>query len=180
MGIPLHLLQQPECLSPLSLQSLVQLWFIILYLVLLQFFSICTCASSYGFVVEPIFVINMVGYEISDCLLSNSKHVIFKLEINQGLHYTRFAKAKRLRQTWRSEMFLGSTTCAINLHYTHNILLKTVWVRPPCANVYHIKIVCDGQPLPHSFFYAPCVMHSITQTIKLLILCAMATLSQTI
>ena len=35
MGIPLHLLQQPERLSPLSLQSLVQLWFIILYLVLL-------------------------------------------------------------------------------------------------------------------------------------------------
>ena len=35
MGIPLQLLQQPECLSPLSLQSLVQLWFIILYLVLL-------------------------------------------------------------------------------------------------------------------------------------------------
>ena len=31
--------------------------------------------------VEPIFVINMVGYEISDCLLSNSKHVIFKLGI---------------------------------------------------------------------------------------------------
>ena len=32
--------------------------------------------------VEPIFVINMVGYEISDCLLSNSNHVIFKLGIN--------------------------------------------------------------------------------------------------
>ena len=31
--------------------------------------------------VEPIFVINMVGYEISDFLLSNSKHVIFKLGI---------------------------------------------------------------------------------------------------
>ena len=31
---------------------------------------------NYGFVVEPIFVINMVRYEISDCLLSNSKHVI--------------------------------------------------------------------------------------------------------
>ena len=31
--------------------------------------------------VEPIFVINMVGYEISDYLLSNSKHVIFKLGI---------------------------------------------------------------------------------------------------
>ena len=31
--------------------------------------------------VEPIFVINMVGYEISDCILSNSKHVIFKLGI---------------------------------------------------------------------------------------------------
>ena len=44
--------------------------------------SICTCALNYGFVVEPIFVINMVGYEISDCLLSNSKHVIFKLGIN--------------------------------------------------------------------------------------------------
>ena len=29
--------------------------------------------------VEPIFVINMVGYEISDELFSNSKHVIFKL-----------------------------------------------------------------------------------------------------
>ena len=180
MGIPLHLLQQPECLSPLSLQSLVQLWFIILYLVLLQFFSICTCASNYAFVVEPIFVINMVGYEISDCLLSNSKHVIFKLGINQGLHCTRFAKAKRLRYTWRSETFLGSTTCAINLHYTHDFLLKTVCVRPPCANVYHIKSVCDGQPLPHSFFYASCVMHSITQTIKLLISCAMAMLSQTI
>ena len=81
MGIPLRLLQQPECLLPLSLQSLVQLWFIILYLVLLQFFSICTCASNYAFVVEPIFVINMVGYEISDCLLSSSKHVIFKLGI---------------------------------------------------------------------------------------------------
>ena len=120
MGIPLHLLQQPECLSPLSLQSLVQMWFIILYLVLLQFFNICTCASNYALVVEPIFVINMVGYEISDCLLSNSKHVIFKLGINQGLHCTWFAKAKRLRQTWRSNMFLGSTTCAINLHYTHN------------------------------------------------------------
>ena len=82
MGITIHLLQQPECLSPLSLQSLVQLWFIILYLVLLYFFSIFTCASNYAFVVEPIFVINMVGYEISDCLLSNSKHVIFKLGIN--------------------------------------------------------------------------------------------------
>ena len=165
MGIPLHLLQQPECLSPLSLQSLVQLWFIILYLVLLQFFSICTYALNYGFVVEPIFVINMVGYEISDCLLSNSKHVIFKLGINQGLHRRGFAKAKCLRQTWRSGTFLGSTTRAINLHCTHNILLKTVCVRPPCANVYHIKTVCDGQPLPHSFFYGPCVIHSITQTI---------------
>ena len=82
MGIPLHLLQQPECISPHSLQSLVQLWFIILYLMLLYFFSICTCALNYGFVVVPIFVINMVGYEISDCLLSNSKHVIFKLGIN--------------------------------------------------------------------------------------------------
>ena len=81
MGIPLQLLQQPECLSPLSLQSLVQLCFIILYLVLLQFFSTCTCASNYACVVEPIIVINMVGYEISDCLLSNSKHVIFKLGI---------------------------------------------------------------------------------------------------
>ena len=132
MGIPLHLLQQPECLSPLSLQSLVQLWFIILYLVLLQFFSICTCASNYAFVVEPIFVINMVGYEISDCLLSNSKHVIFKLGINQGLHCTRFAKAKRLRQTWRSDTFLGSTTCAINLYCTHD---------QPRENV------CDQSPL---------------------------------
>lgn len=44
--------------------------------------SICTYALNYAFVVEPIFVINMVGYEISDCLLSNSKHVIFKLGIN--------------------------------------------------------------------------------------------------
>ena len=25
--------------------------------------------------------------------------------------------------------------------------------------------MCDGQPLPHSFFYAPCVMHSIKQMI---------------
>ena len=165
MGILLHLLQQPECLLPLSLQSLVQLWFIILYLVLLQFFSICTCSQNYAFVVEPIFVINMVGYEISDCLLSNSKHVIFKLGINQGLHCTWFVKAKHVRYTWRSETFLGSTTCAINLHFTHGFLLKTVCLRPPCANVYHIKSVCDGQPLPHSFFYAPCVMHSITQTI---------------
>ncbi len=41
----------------------------------------CTCASNYAFVVEPIFVINMVGYELSDCLLSNSKHVVFKLGI---------------------------------------------------------------------------------------------------
>ena len=31
---------------------------------------------------EHIFVINMVGYEISDCLLSNSKHLNFKLGIN--------------------------------------------------------------------------------------------------
>ena len=131
MGIPLHLLQQPECLSPLSLQSLVQLWFIILYLVLLQFFSICTCAPNYGFVVEPIFVINMVGYEISDCLLSNSKHVIFKLGINQGLHYTRFAKARRLRQTWRSHTFLGSTTCAINFHRTHDQPGKNVCDQSP-------------------------------------------------
>ena len=38
-------------------------------------------SSNYAFVVEPIFVINMVGYVISDCLLSNSKHVIFKLGI---------------------------------------------------------------------------------------------------
>ena len=180
MGIPLHLLQQPECLSPLSLQSIVLLWFIILYLVLLQFFSICTCASNYAFVVEPIFVINMVGYEISGCLLSNSKHVIFKLGINQRLHCKWFEKMKRLRQTWRSHTFLGSTTCAINLHCTHDILLKTIYVRPHCASVYHIETVCDGQPLPHSFFYALCVMHSITQTIKLLISCAMATLSQTI
>ena len=37
--------------------------------------------------VEPIFVINMVGYEISDFLLSNSKHVIFKLGIT--LHTVR-------------------------------------------------------------------------------------------
>ena len=180
MVISLHLLQRPECLSPLSLRSLVQLWFIILYLVLLQFFSICTCALNYAFMVEPMSVISMLGYEISDCLLSNSKHVIFKLGINQGLHCTLFAKAKRLRYTWRSETFLGSTTCAINLHCTHDFLLKTVCVRTPCANVYHIKSVCEVQPLLHSFFYAPCVMHSITQTIKLLISCAMVMLSQTI
>ena len=62
---------------------------------------------------------------------------------------------------------------------THDILLKTVCVRPPGANVYHIT-VCDGQPLPHSFFYAPCVMHSITQMIKFLISCAMTMLSQMI
>ena len=37
--------------------------------------------QNYAFVVEPIFLLNMVGYEISDCLLSNSKHVIFKLGI---------------------------------------------------------------------------------------------------
>ena len=30
MGIMLHLLQRPECLSTLSLQPLVQMWFIIL------------------------------------------------------------------------------------------------------------------------------------------------------
>ena len=34
-----------------------------------------------AFVVDTIFLINLVGYEISDCLLSNSKHVIFKLGI---------------------------------------------------------------------------------------------------
>ena len=33
--------------------------------------------------------------------------------------------------------------------------MKIVCVRPPCANVYHIKSVCDGQTLPHIFFYAP-------------------------
>jgi hypothetical protein len=107
MGIPLHLLQQPECLSPLSLQSLVQLWFIILYLVLLYFFCICTCASNYAFVVEPIFVINMVGYEISDCLLSNSKHVIFKLGIT--LHTV-----------------CESETSVINLYCTHDQPRKNV------------------------------------------------------
>ena len=47
--------------------------------VVLQYMYLCT---NYAFVVEPIFVINMVGYEISDCLLSNSKQVIFKLGIN--------------------------------------------------------------------------------------------------
>ena len=31
--------------------------------------------------------------------------------------------------------------------------------------------------MPHSFFYAPCVMHSIRQLIKLLISSAMATLT---
>src|SRR3989337_184881 len=140
MGIPLHLLQQPECLSPLTLQSLVQLWFNILYLVLLYFFSICTCASNYAFVVEPIFVINMVGYEISDCLLSNSKHVIFKLGItlhtvcesktsvidveirhvsrihyvcDQSILHTRSAKKKRVRLTTASYTVLSYEMFAI-------------------------------------------------------------------
>ena len=36
---------------------------------------------------------------------------------------------------------------------THDIIFKTVCVRPPCTNVYHIKTMCDGQPLQHSFFY---------------------------
>ena len=163
MGIPLHLLQQPECLSPLSLQSLVQLWFIILYLVLLQFFSICTCASNYAFVVEPIFVINMVGYEISDCLLSNSKHVIFKLGITQ--HVVCESETSAIDVEIRNVSRIHYVCDQSPLH-THDFLLKTVCFRPPCANVYHIKSVCDGHPLPHSFFYAPCVMHSITQTIN--------------
>ena len=30
--------------------------------------------------------------------------------------------------------------------------LENCFIRPPCANVYHIKSVCDGQPLPHNFF----------------------------
>ena len=47
--------------------------------------------------VEPIFVINMVGYEISDCLLSNSKLMTFKLGINYGLNrdYTAHGLRKR-------------------------------------------------------------------------------------
>ena len=151
MGIPLHLLQQPQCLLPLSLQSLVQLWFIILYLVLLQFFSICTCASNYAFVVEPIFVINMGGYEISDCLLSNSNHVIFKLWINQGLHCARFVKAKRLRQTWRSDMFLRSTTCATNLHFTHTISQeKMCGINNSFAHSSFLLNVCDSHLITHA------------------------------
>ena len=123
MGIPLHLLQQPECLSPLSLQSLVQLWFIILYLVLLQFFSICTCASNYAFVVEPIFVINMVGYEISDCLLSNSKHVIFKLGIDWIIY-------------------------VLNRDYTaHGLKSETSVIDVAIRHVSRIHYVCDQSPL---------------------------------
>ena len=34
--------------------------------------------------VKPIFVINMVGYEISDCLLSNSKHVSTPIKMEVG------------------------------------------------------------------------------------------------
>ena len=37
--------------------------------------------------------------------------------------------------------------------------------------------MCDRQTMLHSFFYAMCVMHSITQMIKLLIRCAVATLT---
>ena len=47
--------------------------------------------------VELIFVINMVGYEISDCLLSNSKHVIFKLGIDWGLIRDQTAHGLRKR-----------------------------------------------------------------------------------
>jgi hypothetical protein len=85
-------------------------------------------------VVEPIFVINMVGYEISDCLLSNSKHVIFKLGItlhtvcesemsaiiveirhvsrihyvcDQSLLHTRSSKKKHVRLTTASHTVLS-------------------------------------------------------------------------
>ena len=176
MGIPLHLLQQPECLSHLSLQSLVKLQRIILYLVLLQFFSICTCASNCAFVVEPIFVINMVGYEISDCLLSNSKHVIFKLGIT--LHMVCKSKTSVIDVEIRNISRIHYVCDQSPLHTRHPLenCLRQATLRKRLPH----KTVCDGQPLPHSFFYAPCVMHSITQAIKLLISCAMATLSQTI
>ncbi len=154
MGIPLHLLQQLECLSPLSLQSLVQLWFIILYLVLLQFFSICTYALNYAFVVEYIFVINMVGYEISDCLLSNSKHVTFKLGVNYGLNrdYTAHGLRKRnvcdvrgdqkcfqdplrVRSISTAHMISQEKTCVINTSIAHNSFLLNV---------------CDGHLTTHA------------------------------
>ena len=41
----------------------------------------------------------------------------------------------------------------MNNHARHPLENYLRW--PPCANDYHIKSVCDGQPLPHSFFYAP-------------------------
>ena len=46
--------------------------------VVLQYMYLCIELWIRGW---TYFVINMVGYEISDCLLSNSKHVIFKLGI---------------------------------------------------------------------------------------------------
>jgi len=85
-------------------------------------------------VVERIFVINMVRYEISDFLLSNSKSMIFKLGIalptvcesetsaidveirhvsqihymcDQSLLHTRSAKKKRVRLTTTSHIVLS-------------------------------------------------------------------------
>ena len=161
MGIPLHLLQQPECLSPLSLQSLVQLWFIILYLVLLQFFSICTCASNYAFVVKLIFVINMVGYEISDCLLSNSKHVIFKLRIT--LHMVCESETSAIYVEIRNVSRIHYVCGQSPLHTRHP--LENCLHQATLRKCLPQKTVCDGQPLPHSFFHGPCVIYSITQAI---------------
>ena len=78
--------------------------------------------------VEPIFVINMVGYEVRDCLLSNSKLVIFKLGIT-------------LHTVCKSE------TSAIDMEIRHVSRIHYVCDQSPPHTQSARKNVCDQSPL---------------------------------
>ena len=123
--------------------------------------------------VEPIFVINMVGYEISDCLLSNSKHVIFKLgitlhticESETSVIYVEIRNVSRIHYVWDQYPLhtrlslenclryatlrkrLPHKNCVWWTAFATQFLLRTMCDELNNANDKIVNIVCHGNAI---------------------------------
>ena len=124
--------------------------------VVLQYMYLCSELWIRGWT----YICNKHGW-IWNKWLPTSKHVIFKLGIT--LHTVCESEMSAIYMEIRNISRIHYVCDQSPLHTW--LSLENFYIRPPCVKFYHIKSVCDGQPLPHSFFYAPCVIHAITQTI---------------
>ena len=132
MGIPLHLLQQPECLSALSLPSLIQPWFhhslFVPFEVFLFFDNWCLCSSwvyvHVNRIMHSFLNLNMIRYEIQEFLLSNLNYV-----------------------NYEQRYLIRGKSCSAGHYNAHSLRKKNVCDQLQHHTRFSIRGVCDESRL---------------------------------